>query len=438
MRTSESTPHRVLGAHAFRGLRTVEHVFTVPLDHGDPDGEQIDVFAREYVSATHPVDTAGRLPWLVFLQGGPGGRGARVTSLSGWMKEAAKDFRILMLDQRGTGLSTPADRSTLPLRGGPADQAAYLAHFRADSIVLDCEAIRRALGSEPWTVYGQSFGGFCALTYLSIAPHGVREALITGGLAPLDGPAERVYRATYARLAERNAEYFAWYPDDRARVTAIVEHLRGVDERLPDGSRLSPERFQLVGNLLGGNTRVDSLHYLLEDAFTRGPSGVRLSDGFLGQVHATVTRAPNPLYAVLHESIYAQGEASGWAAWGVLDEHPEFRPDAADPLLLGEMVCPWLFEQDPALTPLAETARLLAEKADWGSLYNPGRLAENSVPVAAAVYRDDIYVDRGLSLETAGRVRGLRVWETADFHHDGITDDGEGIFARLLTMAREG
>jgi proline iminopeptidase len=30
------------------------------------------------------------------------------------------------------------------------------------------------------------------------------------------------------------------------------------------------------------------------------------------------------------------------------------------------------------------------------------------------------------------------VWETADFHHDGITDDGEGIFARLLTMVREG
>ncbi|WP_415855668.1 alpha/beta fold hydrolase [Sinomonas sp. G460-2] len=437
MSTAQASRHRVVGAHAFRGLRTTEHVFTVPLDHGNPGGEQIEVFAREYVSAAHPAEVAGRLPWLVFLQGGPGGRGARVTSLSGWMKEAAKDFRILMLDQRGTGLSTPADRSTLPLRGGPAEQAAYLSHFRADSIVLDCEAIRRALSSGPWTVYGQSFGGFCALTYLSLAPHGLREALITGGLAPLDGPAERVYRATYARLAARNAEYFAWYPDDRARVTEIVEHLRATDERLPDGSRLSPERFQLVGNFLGGNTRVDSLHYLLEDAFTRGADGTRLSDSFLAQVHASVTRAPNPLYAVLHESIYAQGEASGWAAWRVLDERPDFRPDAAEPLLLGEMVCPWLFEQDPALAPLAETAHALAEKSDWGSLYDAGRLAENSVPVAAAVYRDDIYVDRDLSLETAARVRGLRVWETADFHHDGITDDGEGIFARLLAMVRE-
>jgi len=63
-------------------------------------------------------------------------------------------------------------------------------------------------------------------------------------------------------------------------------------------------------------------------------------------------------------------------------------------------------------------------------------LAANSVPVAAAVYRDDIYVDRGLSLETAAAVRGLQVWETADFHHDGIADDGEAIFGRLLGMVR--
>ena len=435
--TSAGTQHRTLGEHSFRGLRTVEHLFRLPLDHGDPDGERIEVFAREYRSAAHPVDVAAKLSWLVFLQGGPGGRGNRVTSLSGWMKEASKDFRILMLDQRGTGLSTPADRTTLPLRGGSAEQAAYLEHFRADSIVLDCEAIRMALGSGPWTVYGQSFGGFCTLTYLSMAPHGLREALITGGLSPLEGPADRVYRATYARLAARNAEYFAWYPRDQRRVADIAEHLRGRDERLPDGSRLTPERFQLVGNYLGGNTRVDSLHYLLEDAFTRGLDGLRLSDGFLHQVYGTVTRAPNPLYAVLHEAIYAQGEATGWAAWRVLEEYPEFKPDAAEPLLLGEMVCPWLFDQDPALRPLKETAELLAERTDWTSLYDAARLAQNTVPVAPAVYRDDIYVDRELSLETAARVRGLRVWETADFHHDGISDDGEGIFARLLTMVRE-
>jgi hypothetical protein len=100
------------------------------------------------------------------------------------------------------------------------------------------------------------------------------------------------------------------------------------------------------------------------------------------------------------------------------------------------MVYPWYFDQDPALRPLREAAALLAVKPDWKPLYDVARLAANTVPVAAAVYADDIYVDRDLSLETAAAVRGLQVWETPDFHHDGIADDGEGIFNRLLGMAR--
>ena len=419
-------------------MRTAEHFFRVPLDHfgGFPDGETITVFAREYVSAAHSEEQASELPWLLFLQGGPGGRGNRFGSLGGWSKAAARDFRILMLDQRGTGLSSPIDRSTLPLRGPAAAQAAYLEHFRADSIVADAELVREALGADPWTVYGQSYGGFCALTYLSFAPQGLREVLVTGGLAPLAGPAYDVYRATFQRVAARNAEYFAWYPEDRAAVERIASHLRHTPEYLPDGGPLTVERFQMVGAFLGGNTRVDSLHHLLEDAFTETAAGPRLSDAFLDQVQGIVSRRSNPLYALMHESIYGQGQATGWAAWRVLDEYPEFKPDAEPLLLTGEMVYPWYFEQDPALQPLREVAELLAAKEDWKQLYDRGQLAANTVPVAAAVYSDDIYVDRNLSLETAATVRGLQVWETADFHHDGIADDGEGIFTRLLGMAR--
>ncbi|BAS08857.1 proline iminopeptidase [Arthrobacter sp. Hiyo4] len=181
---------------------------------------------------------------------------------------------------------------------------------------------------------------------------------------------------------------------------------------------------------------MDGLHYLLEDAFTETPQGNRLSDAFLDQVQGIVSRLANPLYALLHESIYGQGQATDWAAWRVLQENPAFHPDAEALLLTGEMVYPWYFEQDPALVPLRQVAHLLAAKTDWKPLYDPAQLAANSVPVAAAVYQDDIYVDRCLSLETAAAVRRLRVWETADFHHDGIADDGEAIFGRLLGMVR--
>ncbi|MDQ0144512.1 alpha/beta fold hydrolase [Pseudarthrobacter niigatensis] len=436
--SAPASGHEVRARHEFRGMRTVEHYFTVPLDHAEPAGEAITVFAREYVSAAHTPEAAAQLPWLLFLQGGPGGRGNRWGSLGGWSKAAAQDFRILMLDQRGTGLSTPLDRNTLPGRGTAAEQAAFLEHFRADSIVADAELIRHALGSPAWTVYGQSYGGFCALTYLSFAPEGLQEVLITGGLAPLSGSADDVYRATYQRVAARNDEYFAWYPEDRATVERIARHLRSTSEFMPDGSPLTVGRFQMAGAFLGGNTRVDSLHYLLEDAFVETSGVPRLSDTFLEQLQGVVSRRSNPLYALMHESIYGQDQATNWSAWRILGENPWFRPDAEPLLLTGEMVYPWYFEQDPALEPLREVADLLAAKQDWKPLYDPRVLAANTVPAAAAVYTDDIYVDRDLSLRTAAAVNGLQVWETADFHHDGIADDGERIFARLLGMARSG
>lgn len=426
MRSSDS--------YTIRGVRMRDHWFTAPLDHANPGGATLEIFARELEDAR---TEAGSLPWLLFLQGGPGGRGNRPAGLSGWLAEATKHFRVLMLDQRGTGLSTPANRQTLPLVGGVEAQADYLSHFRADDIVADAELIRAQLGSGPWSLFGQSYGGFCALSYLSFAPEGVKEVLVTGGLGPLSGPADQVYQATFERLRSRNAEYFAKYPGDRELLTKLMRHVVSVSEFLPTGERLTPERLQMLGNFLGGNTRFDALHYLFEDAFVPTPSGDRLSDGFLSQVSAQVSRAANPLYAILHESIYVQGEASNWAAARVLREHPDFHPDAAEPLLTGEAVYPWYFEQDPALAPLSDLAELLAARTDgWGALYDPEQLARNTVPVAAAVYSDDIYVDREISVATAAAVNGLQVWETADFHHDGIAEDGERIFAQLLGMVR--
>ena len=429
-------PHTASRTYPVRGMNVTDHRFTVPLDHSAPEGETITVFAREYSDAALSPDEAAELPWLLYLQGGPGGKGNRLLQFGGWTKAASRHFRILMLDQRGTGLSTPADRHTLALRGDASAQAGYLSHFRADSIVADAELIRHALGSGPWSTYGQSYGGFCTLTYLSFAPQGLRECLVTGGLAPLSGPADRVYEATFRRVAARNAEYFGRYPEDRETTTRIARHLESVPEFLPSGERLTVQRFQMAGSYLGGNTRVDGLHHLLQEAFVPSPEGERLSDTFLETVHGLVSRASNPLYAVMHESIYAQGSATGWAAWRVLKSFPEFEPTAAEPLYTGEMVYPWYFDEDPALVPLKETAELLARKDNWGPLYDADRLAGNTVPVAAAVYTDDIYVDRDLSLETAAAVKGLQVWESADFHHDGIADDGEAIFTRLLGMAR--
>ncbi|KZP17794.1 hypothetical protein FIBSPDRAFT_746556, partial [Athelia psychrophila] len=91
----------------------------------------------------------------------------------------------LWLDQRGTGLSTPITPDVLSELSSDAEKAEYFKHFRADSIVKDCEAIRKVLLGDKekpedrkWTILGQSFGGFCALTYLSFYSEGVKEVLL--------------------------------------------------------------------------------------------------------------------------------------------------------------------------------------------------------------------------------------------------------------------
>ncbi|TDS82687.1 alpha/beta fold hydrolase [Nesterenkonia aurantiaca] len=412
-----------------------------PLDHAAAEGETISLYAREFVAAEavrQGREHVESLPWLLFLQGGPGGKGSRPAKLGGWMSEAGAAFRILMLDQRGTGLSAPLTRDSLAAKGDPAAQAAHMRHFRADSIVKDAEAFRRALGLRSWSVLGQSFGGFATLSYLSFAPESLDRALITGGLAPLQGHADRVYRATYPKMRARNYEHFARFPQDREILDAVFAHLRAHQVALLDGSALTPARLQLVGMLLGGNTRADSLHYLLQEAFT-GPDQTALSDTFLATVGQQLSFAGNPMYAVMHESIYGQPAeltegraATGWAAQRVGAEFPEFDAAGASPLLLGEMILREHLLLDPTLHDLVEVADLLAAVEDWEPLYDLTQLRRNRVPTAAALYTDDVYVARELSWETADLVGGISVWETSEFHHDGLGDDGARVFAELL------
>ncbi|MFD9543984.1 alpha/beta fold hydrolase [Streptomyces sp. NPDC060022] len=426
-----------MNSHRHPGLVLTDRRFTVPLDHADPGGETIEVFGREVVAGARSDED---LPWLVYLEGGPGFGARRFIGTEAWLGRAVREFRVLLLDQRGTGLSTPANRQTLPLRGGPREQADYLAHFRSDSIVRDCELIRpRLTGGAPWTVLGQSFGGFCAVRYLSAAPEGLKAVLITGGLPSLDAHADDVYRAAYPRIERKVAAHYARYPQDIDRARAIAAYL---SEYRPTsgGHRLTTEGFQSLGILLGGGNGSHQLHHLLENAFVGGPNGIELSDTFQEAMRTTTSFAGHPLYAVMHEAIYGQGgRPTGWAAERVRAEFPQF--DAASvgdgPVIFtGESIHPWHFEVDPALRPLRETAELLAARTDWPALYDTERLAANEVPVAAAVYHDDMYVDTEHALRTAAAIRGLRTWVTSEFEHDGLRAGGPRVLDRLLALVR--
>jgi pimeloyl-ACP methyl ester carboxylesterase len=405
-------------SYTTRGLVLTEHEIAVPLDHARPDGETIKVFAREV------ADPDGRdRPLLVYLQGGPGSEAPRPTRLPsspGWLDRALTEFRVLMLDQRGTGRSTPI--GALP--GLTAtEQAEYLANFRADAIVRDAEHLRRALGVERWSALGQSFGGLCVMTYLSIAPEGLREAFVTGGLAPIGPRIDDVYRATYPRTLERCRRYYERYPADRERVRALRDRLESDDVRLPSGDRLTPWRLRQLGNLLGMSTGAEDLHYILELPVD--------SPAFRHDVEAALAFARNPLYAVLQEACWADGGSTHWAAERLLPAAYQDDPE----LFVGEHVYPWMFEEYGALAPLREAADLLAGR-EWPRLYDPDRLAANEVPVAAAIYAEDMYVERAFSEETAAHIHGLRPWLTNEYEHNALRADGERVLGRLIDLAR--
>jgi pimeloyl-ACP methyl ester carboxylesterase len=400
------------------GLILTEHEISVPLDHARPDGAQISVFAREV------ADPDGRdKPYLVFFQGGPGFEATRPTSLPrgpGWLDRALKDYRVLALDQRGTGRSTPVG-PTLP--GTPAEQAEYLSHFRADAIVRDAELIRQALGVDRWSVLGQSFGGFCVTAYLSLAPAGLREAFITGGLPVLGPRVDDLYRATYERVLERNRRYYERFPEDRERMRALVARLDAEDVRDSAGDRLTSRMLRTLGNKLGMSGGYEELHYVIE----LPPD----SPAFCHDAGDHLGLARNPIYALLHEAGWADGGATNWSADrlrpAVYDEQPE--------LFTGEHIFPWVFEDIGALAPLREAAELLAAR-DWPRLYDEDVLRANEVPAAAAIYTEDLYVERAFSEETAALTRGLRPWVTSEYDHNGLRADGERILSRLIDLAQ--
>ena len=409
-----------------------QHHFDLPLNYEERDGESVRVFAREVVAKDKKDD---ELPWLVYLQGGPGFPSPRPSGNSGWLKRVLEQYRVLLLDQRGTGSSTVISHQTLAHKS-VEQQVDYLRHFRADNIVRDAEAIREKLNIKKWALLGQSFGGFCALTYLSNYPESLSRAYVTGGIPSISRHADDVYEATYQRMLDKMKQFIRDFPEAQGLCNRIADHLLNNDVRLPNGQQFTVEQFQLIGINLGRSDGGLALYYLLESAFVDVDGQQELSYSFLNAMMAEQAYLTNPIYAILHESIYCQKSASKWSAHRVREKYPQcnYTP-GQDFCFTGEMVYPWMFEQLETLKPLREAADILAEKSDWPPLYDAEQLAQNTVPVAAAVYVEDMYVEFDYSRETLAAMPNVKAWMTNEYEHNGLRMDGERILDRLIGMA---
>lgn len=405
-------------ARRLHDLTIDDHTLTVPLVWGDPsDGRTIDVAASVVTR-----EDGDKLPYLVFLQGGPGHEAPRPMAAPispSWLEPALKRYRVVLLDQRGTGRSTPVGDGDLAR--GAAAVAEHLTHLRADSIVRDCEAFRQHLGAEKWSTLGQSFGGFTTLAYISTDAASLDRVHITGGLSAIGRHPDDVYSLTYDKMRAASLDYYRRFPAHRDAVRRLVDLAAAGRIVLPDGEVVSVSRLRSMGSLLGSDNGWQTLHQLLE----LDPSSNAFRHDLAG---ALPFGGRNPLYYVFHESSYADGFATNWSAERT--EPDDFRADPT--LLTGEHVHREWSETVPAFQPWREVTDALAVH-EWPRVYDADALAASGVVGAASVYYNDLYVPVEYSMETARLLPGVRPWVTSQYEHSGLrTGD---VLTRLMDLA---
>jgi pimeloyl-ACP methyl ester carboxylesterase len=189
-------PHPCPGASGF-----ICSTLTVPLDHsGHVHGTLgLQVAAASNLSAPRGV--------LLFLTGGPGQPGVPFASrLASRLAPALHDYRLVMIDQRGTGQFGAIDCPALQAAVGgsditvpPASAVRKCARiigpkrrfYSTRDTVADIDMLRRAIGVSKLVVDGVSYGAYVAERYALAHPGHVAK-LVLDSIVPHADPQRTV------------------------------------------------------------------------------------------------------------------------------------------------------------------------------------------------------------------------------------------------------
>jgi pimeloyl-ACP methyl ester carboxylesterase len=195
---NSAAPHgtpALTGSHPCPDIpRTTCSELTVPLDRGRGKGTlKLAVAAADNTGAPKGV--------LLFLTGGPGQPGVEyVRKVREALPRVAAGYRLVMIDQRGTGSGAvdcpPLQREVGGSDTVPPTRAAVRAcagtlgerrnFYTTADTVADLEDLRRALGAARWSLDGVSYGTFTASQYALTHPRRVSR-LVLDSVVPLDG-----------------------------------------------------------------------------------------------------------------------------------------------------------------------------------------------------------------------------------------------------------
>lgn len=186
----------------------------VPEDRAKPEGRQIGLFV-----ARIPALSRKRSPDPLFiLAGGPGlGASTFYTALAPAFARINRDRDLILVDQRGTGRSSPLlcafgeqqiwdsdEAATTRLMRQCRDTLAAdhdLAQYTTSVAVTDLDAVRAALGYSDINLYGSSYGTRVAQHYARRYPQHTRALILDGVVPP-----QRILGTTTPLDAERTLQ----------------------------------------------------------------------------------------------------------------------------------------------------------------------------------------------------------------------------------------
>jgi hypothetical protein len=249
---------------------------------------------------------------------------------------------------------------------------------------------------------------------------------------------DEVYKRLYVKLRQRNEAYYAKFPGDVERVKTVMHYLSRFGDgkiKLPSDGNLTRRRFRAMGIALGMHGGIDMVHDIVLRASNDIELFGHLTRGTLAAIDQSSQFDNHLIYAILHEPIYCEGQAPRWSAHRVQVQFPEFDVDTDGPVyFFGEMIFPWMFEDYAELRKVQDVAERVAADSSWSPLWDEEQLARNEVPVYAASYVEDMYVDAGFAHETAAKIKGCKVFTTNVMFHDAIRSRMDEVVRQVFAL----
>jgi pimeloyl-ACP methyl ester carboxylesterase len=172
----------------------------VPENYDKPAGETVSI----NFAVLPAIDNSENKTPLMFLAGGPGQAAVELASgLRRVFNEVRKTRDLILVDQRGTGKSSPLqcesdyeqniyslipeemsnDEITECIESFDVD----LAQFNSENAIRDFDAVREALGHKKINIYGGSYGTRAGLVYMRLFPDSLR-SVVLDSVGPIEVP----------------------------------------------------------------------------------------------------------------------------------------------------------------------------------------------------------------------------------------------------------